>query len=375
MPAKIKISLLLPDLQLGGAEMSMLQLSRAFAARGYAVDLLLMRSGGQLSDRVPPGVRRVALNTGSEIRSLLPLVRYLRRERPAALLTTLDLTNLIGLLARRLSSVPVRVTIRIATSVSAHQRSSARMKKLEQLALSWMYPWADAIVAVSHGVAEDLQAYTGLPESRIRVIYNPTLDDKLEALAQETPQHPWFQPGQTPVILSAARLTEVKDFPTLMRAFALVRRQRPARLVILGEGPERSALEALARSLGIQADVSLPGFEPNPPAYMRRAAVYALSSRREGLPNALIQAMACGCPVVSADCPSGPREVLRGGQYGHLAPVGDEQAMSRAILAVLDGDTRPVESGWLDAFRLDAVAEQYLGALLGAKTPGSAATT
>ena len=366
MSAPIRISLLLPDLRLGGAEASLLQLSGAFAARGCAVDLLLMRPGGQLSERVPASVRRIELNTGGEYRSLLPMARYLRRERPAALLTTLDLTNLVGLLARRVSGVPVRVTIRVATSVSAHKRSSGFKKTLERLALTAIYPWADSIVAVSQGVAADLHAYAGIPAGRIRVIYNPALDDSLEARAQEEPEHPWLRGGDRPVILSAARLSEEKDFPTLLRAFGRVRQERPARLVILGEGPERASLERLIQELGLRDDVALPGYTPNPLASMRRAAVYVLSSRREGMPNAMIQAMACGCPVVSTDCPSGPREVLRGGQYGRLVPVGDEESLGRAILSVLDGDARPVEQGWLDQFRLEVVADQYLDVLLGA---------
>ncbi len=373
MSAPITISLLLPDLQFGGAEMSMLRLAGAFVERGCQVDLLLMRPGGQLSDQVPAGVRTILLNTGSELRSLLPLARYLRRQRPAALLTTLDLTNLVGLLARRLSGARVLTTIRIANAVSPRQRSSPWLKKLEQWSLSAIYPWADLVVAVSRGVAEDLQAYTGLPAASIRVIYNPTIDDSFESLAQAEPEHPWLRSTPVPVVLSAARLSPVKDFPTLIRAFARVIEQRPARLVILGEGPERPTLERLVQDLGLQDQVALPGYTPNPLASMRRAAVYVLPSRREGMPNALIQAMACGCPVVSTDCPHGPRELLRAGQYGHLVPMGDQQAMSAAILATLAGDARPVEPGWLDQFRLEGIAGQYLEALLGSQAQSAVA--
>jgi glycosyltransferase involved in cell wall biosynthesis len=141
------------------------------------------------------------------------------------------------------------------------------------------------------------------------------------------------------VILGVGRLTEQKDFSTLMRAFTCVRAKRAARLVILGEGKLREDLEDLASKLGIQADVEMPGFVENPLQYMARASVLVLSSKYEGLPGVLIQAMACGCPVVSTDCPGGSAEILDNGKYGVLVDIGDAEGMAKAILSELDNPT------------------------------------
>ena len=222
---------------------------------------------------------------------------------------------------------------------------------------------ADAIVAVSDGVADRLAQATGLPRGSIRTVYNPVVGPELPTLAAEPVGHPWFRHGGPPVVLGAGRLVEQKDFPTLLRAFALVRRARPARLVILGDGPAGACegLRAIAAALGCAEDLDLPGFVANPFAYMARAAAFALSSLHEGLPGVLIQALACGCPVVSTDCPSGPREILDGGRYGRLVPVGDHEALARAILACLDDPSgREERVARAAAFGLERAVDRYL---------------
>jgi glycosyltransferase involved in cell wall biosynthesis len=217
---------------------------------------------------------------------------------------------------------------------------------------------------VSKGVADDLALLIGLSRDRIDVIYNPVVSDNLLLKAQEPIDHPWFAAGEPPVILSVGRLSPQKDQAMLLRAFAKVRKSIPARLIILGDGDERAALEALARNLHIESDVAVPGFVENPFAYMNKSAVFALSSKYEGLPGVLIQAMACGCPVVSTNCPSGPAEILDGGKYGPLVPVGDEDAMAAALRQKLQEDrtSPPVES--LDPFRSEHVMDQIVRVLL-----------
>jgi len=200
------------------------------------------------------------------------------------------------------------------------------------------------------------------------VIYNPVVSPELYEKADAPLEHPWFRSNQPPVILGVGRHYPQKGFDTLLRAFARVRQETPARLVILGEGPERPNLERLASELGVAADVDMPGFDPNPFRYMKRAGVFVLSSRYEGLPNVLIQAMACGCPVVSTDCPNGPAEILDGGRYGALVPVDDVEAMARAIVRALLGQVAPAPADWLEQFRVEVVAEQYLRVMLG-QTP------
>src|SRR5690606_7355967 len=136
--------------------------------------------------------------------------------------------------------------------------------------------------------------------------------------AEELVEHPWAQAGDSPIILGVGRLSAQKDFPTLLRAFSRVRTLRPARLAILGEGPARTELEELARQLDCEDDVLLPGFQNNPFSWMTSSRVFVLSSLWEGLPGALVQAMACGVPVISTDCNSGPAEILEGGKWGTL---------------------------------------------------------
>jgi len=195
------------------------------------------------------------------------------------------------------------------------------------------------------------------------------VSDDLDALASEPIEHPWLVPGPPPVVLAAGRLTAQKDFPTLLRAFARLVPERDLRLMILGEGPDRAALEAEIEALGLGDRVALLGFQANPFSYMARARLFVLSSAWEGLPGVLIQAMACGTPVVSTDCPSGPREVLEGGRLGPLVPVGDAEALARAIMQTLDA---PLPAEILKAraaqYGLAPVSRRYLAALGLAKT-------
>jgi len=186
------------------------------------------------------------------------------------------------------------------------------------------------------------------------------ISDQLMRLMEKTINHPFYVTHTDPVILGVGRLEEQKDFASLINAFSLVHERIPARLVILGEGQDRHALQALIDSLGLQEWIDLPGFDINPFAFMKRSAVFVLSSKWEGLPNALIQALTCGCPVVSTDCLSGPAEILNDGEYGHLVPVGDAQALAEAILAVLQGSTRKPPQNWLNQFKPETIIPQYL---------------
>jgi glycosyltransferase involved in cell wall biosynthesis len=241
------------------------------------------------------------------------------------------------------------------------------------------YLTADAIVTASGGVADDLAAHAGIPRQRITTVYNPVVGPDLLVNARSPVDHPWFAPGEPPVILGVGRLHPQKDFATLIRAFAALRSERPLRLVILGAGtdsPYGAGLRALASELGIAGDVALPGFAHNRLAFMSRAAVLVLSSRYEGLGNVLIEALACGTPVVSTDCPSGPREILDGGRFGPLVAVGDVAALARAIEQVLE---HPPAAESLRArarlFTVEKSADAYLELLLPApqERPSTAA--
>lgn len=353
------LAIFIPSLVGGGAERVTVNLAQTLAEQGYLVDLVLAQQTGEYLDAVPPAVRIVNLRSSGVLASLPALVRYLRRQRPWAMISTLTYANIVALWARRLAgiSMPLMVTEHNTFSV-------VRRVDLRDLGLPWLakrfYPWANYIVTVSKGAGNDLAQSLSLPCEQVTVIYNPVVTEQLRQRACEPLDHHWFAPDAPPVILTVGRLTEQKDFGTLIRAFAKVRSTRHVRLLILGEGAERQALEALVLQLGLEADVSLPGFVRNPAAFMARSALFALSSRWEGLPTVLIEALYCGTPVVATDCPSGPREILSDGRYGHLVPVGDVHALAQAMSKGLDGHIpRPDEESWRP-FEQHAAAKQYI---------------
>lgn len=345
----------------GGAERVIINLTRSFIKHNLKVDLVLSSTGGPHLWQVPPEVRIVDLKAPRLLASLPSLVRYLQQEQPKSLLSTLHYNNEFALLAKRISRTSARVVVREANNLSEQAKHTAEFKKrLTPLFVKHLYPWADNIVAISKGVAEDLSQVTALPPEGIQTIYNPTITPDLTLKAQEQVDHPWFQPGMPPVILGVGKLQPQKDFPTLIRAFAQVRQTHEAKLVILGWGPDRPQLEDLVSKLGLADDVDLPNHVKNPYAYMARSAVFVFSSAWEGLGNALIEAMAIGVPVVATDCKSGPKEILKNGQYGYLLPVGDSKGIAEAILSIFSGNLKPVDSSWLEQFTLKTVTAQYL---------------
>jgi glycosyltransferase involved in cell wall biosynthesis len=309
----------------------------------------------------------LALKPPKTIRCLHGLAIYLRREQPDALLSAKTPANLVAIWAKRLAKVRTRIVVSERTNLSTVTQQSPKWRwRYVAPLIGKVYPQAERIVTVSRGVADDLAACTGLPRATIGTIYNPTLTTEIAEKAQAPISHTWLPPTTTPVILGVGRLVPQKDFPTLLKAFAHVHRKHPARLLILGEGRERAKLEALVSELGIAEDVSFPGFEPNPYAFMARASVFVLSSAWEGLPNALIEALACGCPVVSTNCPSGPQEILDNGAFGPLVPVGDDRALAEAILHTLENPPNAERLRSRAAeFDIREISRQYLNVLLG----------
>jgi glycosyltransferase involved in cell wall biosynthesis len=365
MSSKYRIAIYLPSLCGGGAERVMLTLANAFASRGLDVDLVLAEATGEYMSEISPDVRLVDLRSSRVMTSLPALVRYLRRERPRVLLSAMSHANVVAVWARALAGKSIRVVVSQHNNLS---QSKQLYTEVRERIMTWMirpsYVRADAVIAVSKGVADDLAREICYPVERINVIHNPVDLTRIRQQAREHIDHPWFLPHEPPVIMSAGRLAPEKDFVTLLRAFSLLRKTHTARLVILGQGALRAELQNLVSELGIEADVSMPGFVGNPFAYMARARVFVLSSRTEGLPTVLIEALACGCSVVSTDCPSGPVEILEDGKWGRLVPVGDLGALANAMAATLD------ETGRRDAmirasdFDLDMVIEDYLNVLL-----------
>jgi glycosyltransferase involved in cell wall biosynthesis len=359
--SKPPIAFFLPSLGGGGAERVILNLAQGIVERGLPVDLVLAAATGAFLEQIPPSVRLVDLHASRVLRSVGPLAGYLRRERPRVLISSMNYANLVALWAAKLSgrNTPVLVTVHTTMSESSRQQQRHLSGLIWPTLLRMFYPYAAHVVAVSSGAADDLSRITRLPRKRVEVVYNPVITRETLIAAKQSPDHPWFAPGQPPVILGVGRLTRQKDFPTLIRAFAEVRRKRLARLIILGEGEDRADLTALARELGVSDDVALPGFR-NALSYMAGSALFVLSSGWEGLPTVLIEALAAGTRVVSTDCPSGPREILQDGRIGALVPVGDVAAMAAAMLEALDqpGSTTPVDA--LAPFTREAAVDNYL---------------
>ena len=321
----------------GGVQRVSVTIANALTGRGIEVACVLPEAKGPFLERLSPATRLVDLGTRRPLRLVLRLARWLRQAKPAAIIAAQQHAIVAALLARRLAGVDVRVTIVQHNTLSELCRQSRRraVRWLLPTAARLLFRQADQVCAVSEGVARDLAAVTGIPVRDIQVVHNPAMTPEIASEAERASGHAWLDAKDRPVVLGVGTLLPHKDFAILIRAFARVRRTQPARLVILGEGDQRPRLERLARELEIAADVDLPGFQLNPYAFMARADVFVVSSRVEGMPVAIIEALACGCPVVSTDCPSGPAEILQGGHYGRLVPVGDEAALAVAIAATL----------------------------------------
>ena len=335
MTPKKRITFFLDALHGGGAEKAVVNLLRGLAQRDeFDLDLVLATKEGPYLDLVPKQVRIVDLNTGRAVTATFPLISYLRENRPWAVIGNMGHVNVVASMATKMSGIETKLLLVEQNTLSANPTKFKRAKLVVQL-MKWLYPSADAVAGVSAGVARDLEQCLGLEIESVKVLNNPVVNEDLLTKSQADLGHPWFAPNTPPVFLAVGRLNPQKDFPNLLHAFAQVRKQQEARLIILGEGEERQTLETIIADLGINDDVLLPGFVKNPYGYMKQANCFVLSSKEEGLPTVLIEAMACGCPVVATDCPSGPDEILDGGEYGRLVPIQNSHALAAAMLETL----------------------------------------
>lgn len=355
-----RIAFFLPTLAGGGAERVALNLLKGMIELDIPLDLVLADAEGPYLEQVPDRVRVVNLATGRVILALPALIKYLKETKPVAILSHMNHANIIAIVARDLARIDTKLVVVEHETLSASE-SKLWLSQIFPPLMKWLYPRADSIVGVSQGVSEDLDCELGFEPGKVKTVYNPVIDRDTLAKAQTPLAHPWFEAGSPPVFLAVGRLSPQKDFSNLIQAFALVRKQKVARLMILGEGETRSQLEAEIIALGITADVSLPGFVQNPYAYMHNATTLVLSSRWEGLPTVLIEAMACGCSVVATDCPSGPQEILSSGKYGRLVPTENAPALATAMLQSLENplsQASSIERGMY--FSTDRAVSEYL---------------
>jgi len=356
MPS-LRIAILAPFKTWGGIEGKILTLCRAFLKSDISVELLLAREGQTpYPNRMPDEVEIIDLASRGKLDTALKLAQRLKHHPPDVLLTAKDHAAKAAIIARALTRVSIPIYIKITNTPSEILRRPGK-----RMMAKWIYPWATGAIAISEGVRQDFLAHFKMAPELVTTIYNPAITPDFPERAARAIDHSWLNKKGPPVIMGMGRLTPQKDFPTLLKAFARLRKRLNARLIILGEGPARLELEALTDELSISADVDLPGFVSDPLPWLARANLFALSSRYEGLGNVLIEAMAVGLPVVSTDCPSGPREILENGRLGHLVHVGDVEALAEAMERSLN-DSPPFEetAKSLQRFQSGPVAQQYL---------------
>ncbi len=327
----LKIAVYLNDLSSGGVERLTLTLIHAFHRAGAQVTLLLHSAQGSLELDLPAAVEVKVFNTRRVLDDIRPIARYLRRAKPHILLSSLNHNNVTACLAGLLAGGKTKVVICQHAALAQEARLEPGWKyRIMPVAYRLMAPLAAGIVAVSQGVADDMAAATGIAARRIDVIYNPVFDDGLVSRMSATVHHPWLD-EPVPIFMAAGRLVEQKNQAMLLRGFAAYRKHYAGRLMIFGEGAKRDELQQLAADLKIEADVAFCGFVANPLPYYHHAKAFILTSRFEGFGNVLVEAMACGLPVISTDCPYGPAEILDGGKYGVLIAIDDIAALAGAM--------------------------------------------
>ncbi len=362
------LAIFAPNLNGGGAERAALNLARSFTKRGIRVDFVLIAREGAYVDQVPDTIRIFDFGGRKLLISPHYLWRYLEQEKPDVLISILNEPSIFVVWLQAfaklfspqavIASLPIVINVQNNVSTEAKFAQNFKTKVMPLLA-KWFFPWAAAIVPVSEGVGEDL-IRLGISPDKIQVIHNPVVTPALLEQSKAPVDHPWFAPGQPPVIVAVGRLELQKDYPTLFQAFAIARKSREIRLLVLGEGVLRLQLEKHIEEMGLQEDIRLEGFVSNPFAYVARSDLFVLSSIFEGLPTVLIEAMAVGTPVVATDCPSGPREILQGGHYGPLVQMSDPQELADAMLKRLE---MPRQTDFLkqraNKYSLDASVNAY----------------
>lgn len=346
----------------GGAERAMIAVANYLAAEGLTVDIVFGRPTGPLRGEIDHRIRIVDLGVTRLRRMLRPMNAYIRNRQPDVVISSLMACDVVMLLGAHMYRWKARLIISVQNHPVEVGRHGRRfVDRLWPLFIRRLYVRADCVVGISTGVAETTAQLLGRSPETVPVIHNPVIVPGFAEKLQAEPGHPWFHDGGAPVILAAGRLTRQKDYPTLLRAFAALVGRKDARLIVIGEGEERAALERLVQELGVADRVALSGFVANPYAWMKGARLFVLSSRWEGFANVLAEALACGTPVVATDCPSGPVDILDGGAYGRLVAVGDIEALARAMEEALDA---PVDYNDLIArgmqFSAERIAPRYL---------------
>ena len=328
----LSVALYMHDLSGGGVERQSLILANELRAQGVDVTLVLHQVRGPLLANLPPDMHVVDLKSQRTLQDIPRLAAFLRRARPDILLANLDHNNIAALLAKALAMSRTRVIICQHNPISpAFTVFESWTYKFIPLAYRLLSVLASRAVAVSTGVAAELRELAGIPSRKVFTIHNPVVGPDFQERSQRHVEHPWFDQPDHPVFITAGRMVPQKDHETLIRGFALHRQRCDSRLIILGAGPLQDELEALCRELGVTDAVGFLGYQPDALPFFRRADAFVLSSQCEGFGNVLVEAMACGTPIIAADCYHGPAEILGDGRYGLLVPTRDPAALALAM--------------------------------------------
>jgi glycosyltransferase involved in cell wall biosynthesis len=353
--------MLISNLRGDGAVGMLLSLAEELSNRNYIIDLLIVREDGERAEYLPANVRQIKLGASRPLRAVPAIARYLRQVRPSVLIASEHYTGLPALYALFLARVNTRCVIRQDNTWGMDSR---RFRGRHRFLTPWMvdlcFRYAE-IIAVSKGVARDLIGHFPHLRKNVTVIYNPVISERLTARAREPLSHPWFGPGKPPVLVAAGRLQPAKGFDVLIDAFSRVVKVTPARLLILGEGPDRELLQQQIMANNLTDACELVGYQHNPYPYMARSHAFVLSSRFEGLPTVLIEALAVGATVIATDCHSGPREILADGAFGTLVPVEDVNALADAMVAqIMNPRAIRADLGeWLRQFDVDTSVDKH----------------
>lgn len=369
MKKPLMVAFFLPSLEPGGTERNVVNLVNNIDRRKYGLSLVLGKKEGDFIKNLDKDIPIFDLDTSRSFDLLFKLIKYFKTEKPDIFVSAFSRINIICIVARFFSGSKTKIVATehaVFSFLPVIAKTPARrffarffLPAIAKIA----YPRADAIICVSKGIADDLLKIVHCPKT-ITIIYNPVINDKICKLATDSVAHPWFLDKTIPVIVAVGRLVGCKDYPTLLKAFRLVVKARPAKLVILGRGPAEFKLKKLTYELGLFKSVDFLGFQENPFKYMNKASVFALSSLQEGFGNVIIEAMACGVPVVSTNCPVGPGEIIESGKNGILVPVGDEKALAEAILKILNSQSLAQKlsiggKAWAEFFSVKKSIEEY----------------
>lgn len=362
-----KIAIITKFSDYGGISKMMLNLAEGFA--NYEIKTDLVSAGGKITQEISNNyLRKINIDVKNQNLALPHLIKYISSELPDIIIATRPKSVNLAFLAHLISKGKNRrkFTIRLSSNItSMSYNKNIFNKKIKNLIIKRLYPEADVLLAVSEDVAIDIKQIINVNNNKLKVVPNPTITEKIDELSKHSIQHDWFRNKNQPIILSAGRFTERKDFETLIKAFYLIRMKRACKLVILGDGEKRVNYTTLAQKLNIINDIHLPGFTSNPYAYMAKSDVFAFTSTSaEGSPNVLKEALYLGTPVVSTDCPSGPQNILQHGKYGSLVPVKDYKKMANEIVKSIDNPPDPyfLKEAVLN-YTIESSTKAYINAL------------